>query len=94
MAQSEDLKFEPLAFETYGAWGSKARAFFEKVAGVVADESWGGLHTRGEFMFDVKRAIAVALARGNGLMVRTALRLSLRRRSGVSSAAAAARSLG
>ena len=75
----ERCKFFPLAFESYGGWGTHALAFFDEVASLVVDRSYGGYVSRGEFLSSVRRAVAVALVRGNGRLVTTAVKLATRR---------------
>jgi hypothetical protein len=78
LAADERCKLFPLAFESYGGWGTQA-PFFNEVASLVVDRSYGGYVSRGEFLSNARRAVAVAIVRGNGRLVTTAVKLATRR---------------
>ena len=78
LAADEGKTFSPLAFESYGAWGKKAIDLFVKLAEMVADRSYGGMVSRGEWLEHARRMVAIALVKGNGRLVRNALQLALR----------------
>ena len=74
LAASERSKFVPLAFESFGAWGSEAIDFFGRMADVAVERSYAGTVKRGEWLHRVREQIAVAIVKGNSRLVNAALR--------------------
>ena len=72
-----------LAFSAYGGWGQCALDFMSFAANMVVERSFMGHITRSAFLTRARRAVSVALTRGNGNLVRTALRLAASRRASV-----------
>jgi len=90
--------FYALAFSAYGGWSKAALESMSAIADLVVERCYTGEISRSAFLSRARRAMAVALTKGNANLVRTALRMSQRRVSGgisfggamASSAAAAA----
>ena len=79
LAKSSHSVFHALAFTAYGGWGRDALKCISDIADLVVERSFTGDITRSEFLSCARRAIAVALTRGNGNLVRMPLQLAQRR---------------
>ena len=79
--------FYAFGFTAYGGWGKGALDGMNALAELAVERSFTGNVTRPGFMSRSVRVVAVALTRGNGNLVRTALRLAQRRPVGAFSVA-------
>jgi hypothetical protein len=97
LARDTHSTFHALAFSAYGGWGKAALDGMSAIADRVAERGYTGELTRSSFLSRARRAVAVALAKGNANLVRTSLRLSHRRgmrSGGISFGGSAAGSVG
>jgi len=79
LTASSHSVFHALSFSAYGGWSKAALDSMSAIADLVVERCFTGEITRSAFLSRARRALAVALTKGNGNLVRTSLRLSQRR---------------